>query len=150
LLWVRNAPILRSDNKEEYTEFVDNIVKCELPDKENNPSLYKLVSTFQTHSHSKSCRKYKNKNCRYSFGKYFTDHTIVAEPLPDNISKEEKEINLNNRKTVLNTFFMTLSCADLGWNELVEIEYLIRHTLSLQQLKAHTKQTQMKYEEKCF
>jgi len=66
LLWVRNAP----DNKEEYTAFVDNIIKCELPDKETNPSLYKLVSTYQTHSHSKSCRKYKNKNCRYSLNQY--------------------------------------------------------------------------------
>jgi len=72
-----------------------------LPDKETNPSLYKLVSTYQTHSHSKSCRKYKNKNCRYSFGKFFTDHTILAEPLPDNMSKEEKETNLKERKSIL-------------------------------------------------
>jgi len=59
------------------------------------------VSTYQTHSHSKSCRKYKNKNCRYSFGKSFTDHTIVAEPLPDNITKEEKERKLKERKAIL-------------------------------------------------
>jgi len=95
LLWVRNAPILCSDNKEEYIAFVDNIIKCELPDEET------IVSTYQTHSHSKSCRKYKNKNCRYSFGKFFTDHTIVAEPIPDNMSNEEKERKLKERKTIL-------------------------------------------------
>lgn len=83
LLWVLNAPTLNSENKEEYITFVDGIIKCELPNKETNPDLYKLVSTYQTHSHSKSCRKYKKKKCRYSFGKFFTDHTIVAEPLPE-------------------------------------------------------------------
>jgi len=36
-----------------------------------------------------------------SFGKSFTDHTIVAEPLPDNITKEEKERKLKERKAIL-------------------------------------------------
>lgn len=101
LLWVLNAPILQTENKDEYIAFVDSIIKCELPNNETNSNLYKLVSMFQTHSHSKSCRKYKNKNCRYSFGKFFTDHTIIAEPLPDNISKEEEEIRLRERKNIL-------------------------------------------------
>ena len=57
--------------------------------------------TYQTHSHSKSCRKYKNKDCRYSFGKFFTDHTIIAEPLPDNTPTEEVKDILHRRKCIL-------------------------------------------------
>ena len=101
LLWILNAPVLNQNNKEDYIAFVDNIIKCDLPSKDTNPELYDLVLTYQTHSHSKSCRKYKNKKCRYSFGKYFTDHTIVAEPLPDEMPKEEKDIILKERKQIL-------------------------------------------------
>ena len=57
LIWVENAPKLSSENITEYANFVDNSVKCELP--ENNIELYNLVKTYQTHYHSKSCRKYK-------------------------------------------------------------------------------------------
>ena len=57
--------------------------------------------TYQKHTHSNSCRKYKNKDCRYSFGKYFTDHTIISEPLPDGTSEEEKSKMLEKRKGIL-------------------------------------------------
>ena len=41
--------------------------------------------------------------CRYSFGKYFTDHTIITHPLSDKPSVEEKAMILQQRKLVLNT-----------------------------------------------
>jgi len=66
LLWVENAPVLSNETKYEYTKFVDTAVKCQLPNKENDEELFDLVKTYQTHSHSKSCRKYKNIDCRYS------------------------------------------------------------------------------------
>ena len=76
--WVLNAPILTKDTIEDYTRFV---VGAYIPDPNDNPDIYKLVTTYQIHLHSKSCRKYKNTNCRYDFGRYFTSHTIVAVPL---------------------------------------------------------------------
>ena len=88
--------------KEEYIEFIDGIVKAELPNKTIQPELYELVKTYQIHSHSKSCRKYKNVDCRYSFGRFFTDRTIIAEPLPKEMSQEEKEYCLQNRAGILN------------------------------------------------
>ena len=60
LRWVKGAPILSRENKDEYINFVDNLVKCELPHKKDDPESFDLVRTYQTHSHSKSCRKYKN------------------------------------------------------------------------------------------
>ena len=41
--------------------------------------------------------------CRYSFGKYFTEHTIIAHPLSDKLSVEEKALILQQRKLVLST-----------------------------------------------
>ena len=80
---------------------MESVVKCDLPNKDENHELYNLVRTYQTHSHSKSCRKYKNKKCRYSFGKFFTDRTIVAEPLPEQMPYDEREDVLSKRKSIL-------------------------------------------------
>ena len=41
--------------------------------------------------------------CRYSFGKYLTDHTIIAHTLPDKLSVKEKALILQQRKRVLST-----------------------------------------------
>ena len=44
--------------------------------------------------HSKTCRKYQNTPCQFNFGQFFTDRTMVAEPLSDDFSKEEKNSTL--------------------------------------------------------
>ena len=100
-MWVIGAPILTKETKEEYIRFVDQVIKACLPDVNDDPELFNLVTTYQVHSHSKPCRKYKNKPCRYSFGKFFTDHTIVSEPLPDELSQQERNDILQQRESVL-------------------------------------------------
>ena len=60
-LWVIDAPLLVKDNIDEYRQFVDSNVKTFVPDINEQPELFKLVTTYQVHSHSKSCRKYKNE-----------------------------------------------------------------------------------------
>ena len=54
-LWFLNAPVLTKDNLDEYIIFVDAVVSAYAPDTNDNPELYKLVTTYQVHSHSKSC-----------------------------------------------------------------------------------------------
>ena len=100
-LWVNGAPKLSVETKEEYICFIDQIVKANLPDPQIQQNLYTLVKTYQVHSHSRSCRKYKNVECRYNFGKFFTDRTIVSEPLPSSISECEKQKILENRHCIL-------------------------------------------------
>ena len=100
-LWVIDAPLLTKETKNEYLNYIDHIIKVELPDKDIEPKLYQMVKTYQIHSHSKSCRKYKNIDCRYSFGRFFTDKTIIAEPLPNDMNENEKSTVLAKRYRLL-------------------------------------------------
>ena len=67
------------------------------PDPNDNPELYKLFTTYQVHSHSKSCRKYKNTDCRYNFGRYFTNRTFVAVSLCRDLSEDKKNEIMQQR-----------------------------------------------------
>ena len=77
-IWIIDAPILTKDNIVEYVAFIDSVVKSYVPDPIKNPGLFKLVATYQVHSHWKWCRRYKNEKCSYHFGKFLTDHTIIV------------------------------------------------------------------------
>lgn len=66
-------------------------VMLDLWDIDINPRLHEFVKTNQTHSYSKSCRKYKHMVCRFNIGQFLTDSAIVAEPLPDDLYEEKKK-----------------------------------------------------------
>ena len=95
------CPELTNDTKDAYIDYVDQHVQAYLPDKETDPPLYDLVKTYQTHNHSKTCRKYKNVTCRFNFGQFFTDRTIVAEPLAEDMDDEIQSNILTRRKEIL-------------------------------------------------
>lgn len=101
LIWTSDCPKLTHETKEDYKDYVDQHVQAYLPDKDTDRELHELVKKYQTHSHSKSCRKYKNIACRYNFGQFFTDSTVVAEPLPDDLDEETKAAALKRRKEIL-------------------------------------------------
>ena len=79
----------------EYTQFIDGIVKAFVPGIHEFPELFDLVTTYQVHCHSKSCRKYKNEKCRYHFGKIFTERIIISLPLPNHLPDTVKNNILN-------------------------------------------------------
>ena len=85
---------LNADTKDEYIKFIDSFISTDLPNEETEPVTFNLVNQYQTHSHSNTCRKYKNIPCRFNFGRFFTDRTIYAEPLPKDINDIEKNISL--------------------------------------------------------
>ena len=101
LIWTSDCPKLTSETKDAYVEFVDKHVQASLPDNDNEAELYELVKTYQKHNHSKTCRKYKNVNCRFNFGQFFMKKTIVAEPLDKNLNDEVKSDILSRRKEIL-------------------------------------------------
>ena len=81
-IWILNAPQLSSDNKPLYTEFI----RTDLTDADKEPQLFDLVKNYQIHRHSKTCQKFKNESCKFHYGTYFTDHTIIAETLASNVA----------------------------------------------------------------
>ena len=97
-IWIIDAPILTKDNIGECVAFIDSIVKSYVPDPIKNPDLFKLVTTYQVHPYSKSCREYK---CRYHFGKFFTDHTIISMPLDSNLPENVRNNILHERDRIL-------------------------------------------------
>ena len=81
---------------------VAGLIKINLPNLETHDSLFKLVKTYLTHRHSKSCTKYKNNKCPFNFRHFFTDKTIIAQPLSSGLSKSQKKEIFLKRKETLN------------------------------------------------
>ena len=102
LVWTSDFPKLTSNTKEDYINFVDQHVQAFLPSREDDAELYELVSTFQKHSHSKTCRKYKNVRCRFNFGQFFTNRTIVAQPLSNDLNDIQKTNIIERQQKILN------------------------------------------------
>ena len=100
-LWSLNCPILTTETIDDYIAFIDRTIRVDLPDPVKEPELHNLVSQYQIHSHSNSCRKYKNVPCRFNYGRFFTDRTIVSIPLQEAMPDSEKSIILKERKTIL-------------------------------------------------
>lgn len=101
LIWCDDCPKLTHDNKQAYIDYIDKHVQAYLPSKEEDAELHDLVKMYQKHSHSKTCRKYKNIQCRFNFGQFFTNSTIVAEPLPEDLDETNKTIILKKGKEFL-------------------------------------------------
>ena len=100
-LWILDAPVLHTKNMDEYVTFVDSIVKAFVPNEATDLERFQLVTTYQVHSHSRSCRKYKSRKCRYHFGKLLTKNTIVTTPLPSDLSDEMKNSILSECERIL-------------------------------------------------
>ena len=91
-LWFLNAPVQSKDKIDHYKEWVDNIISARLPDPTNNPKLFEHVKMYQLHRHSKTCRKYKNRLCRFNFGRYYTKKTINAKTLRSSLKDHKMQI----------------------------------------------------------
>ena len=78
LIWTEDCPKLTSETKEAYIEYIDKHVQAYLPNKDDDPELHDQVNFYQKHT----CIKYKNIKCKFNFGQFFTNRTIIAEPKP--------------------------------------------------------------------
>ena len=78
------------------------MISSELPDEDSEATLCELVKNYQLHRYSKTCQKYRNGKCRFDFGRFFTERTIVAKPLSDSLTELEKAEIMLARSTILN------------------------------------------------
>ena len=100
-IWIKDSVLLNEDNMEYFVRFVDMHVSAVLPDPVHSPSLHNLVKTYQTHAHSKTFRKYRNMSCRFNFGHFFTEKTIIAKPLSEDMDRDEIYEVLKRRDVTL-------------------------------------------------
>ena len=99
-IWILNTPKLTAFSIDESTKWVDSIVRSDLPNSVNEQILFDLVKIYQTHHHSKTCRKYRNERCRFHFGKFFTILTIIAQPSEDSVLEDIKRAKMQFRNTI--------------------------------------------------
>ena len=89
------------ETEQQYIDFIEKTVSAKLPDPSEQPDLYKYVKTYQIHTHSRTCWKYKKNKCRFHYGRYFSDRTIIAKPLSSDLNSNEKDDLLVWRENIL-------------------------------------------------
>ena len=62
---ILNVPPLSSEAKDKHYLWMESFVRPDLPNLRVEPKLFNFVKTFQIYNYSKTCPKYKNKNCRF-------------------------------------------------------------------------------------
>ena len=92
-----NAPKLTKVNID-YRKWVDSVIRSDLPDPNNEPALFEPAKPYRIHRHSKTCRKYRNENRRFRFGKFFPKKPIIAQPLADSVPPEVKLRKIATKK----------------------------------------------------
>ena len=83
-----------------YIEFTEKTINTQLPNHLNDSELFELVKTYQVHVHSRTCWKYDKNECRFSYGRYFAEETIIAKPLDSKFSNQEKQNIFNMEKYI--------------------------------------------------
>ena len=63
LLWIEGAPVIGIDPPEDVLSFIQNIITCNIQDKETDPELHHLVTTFQMHKCSGYCLRSRRVKC---------------------------------------------------------------------------------------
>ena len=100
-IWILNSPKLTKSNTEEYTSWVNNIIRTDPPDPCTEPDLFELVKTYQIHQHSKTCRKYKNEKGRFNLVNFSKTELSLHNPCQILKSVDEKNEIMGNKKLML-------------------------------------------------
>ena len=108
-MWIEGAPVIGVHPPEDVLSFIQNIITCNIPDKETDPELHHLVTTFQMHKCSGYClgsRRVKCgeggntfvKRCNFNFPRTQSNvasliqWTLVSKPLP----RSAAEVRIND------------------------------------------------------
>ena len=75
--------------------------KALLPDYLNDSEHFELIKAYQVHGHSRICQKYNMNEGRFSYGRYFTEKTIITKSLASKFSIDEMQKVLTFRNILL-------------------------------------------------
>ena len=98
-IWIFNTPNIQNDA--DYIDFIEKTINAQFPNHLNDPELFELVKKYQIHAHTRTCWKYNKNGCRFSYGRYITEKTIIAKPLDSKLNNDEKQEVLAWRNTLL-------------------------------------------------
>ena len=73
ILWIKDAPRLNIDTDEDVCSFIDQYVKCNIPD---DKELSQLVTKVQKHRHLATCRRHGK--CRFHYPRPPSPETVIA------------------------------------------------------------------------
>ena len=132
LVWGEGAPEFEVDSDQTVCDFISKYITAQLPDPNTQPELHKKVTEVQMHSktHSKTCVKYSNANCRFGFPKIPAPETMIlrSKVLEDEDERELVAIRKLNALNRLNdvpesaslTLDQMLASCDLTVEEYIE------------------------------
>ena len=63
-------------------------INAQFSDHFPGPESFELVMNYQVHALSRTYWKYNKNVCRFSYGSYFTEKTIIAKPLDCKLSND--------------------------------------------------------------
>ncbi|KAI8519366.1 hypothetical protein Bbelb_026230 [Branchiostoma belcheri] len=107
MFWVENAPDLDTiEGKQSAPEFIDKYVSTQLPD-DKNSLLYSLVSKYQTHHHTSTCKKYR-VNCRFHFPREVSNTTRLRLDVDPNRSAQFYVTKRTQQDIWINAYSPTL------------------------------------------
>ena len=103
------------DNKERAAILADELITCKLPTDDSD--FRKIVTSVQTHHHTRSCLKYNDK-CRYGIPRPPSKNTFISGPPDPELSEEEKEKLLEKNAEIMNKAISVLEkeeVSNLTW-----------------------------------
>ena len=96
---------LINEKKAKIKEYKDiEILKSALIEEKGKRELNQLVREVNSHHCTGSCRKYDKNKCRYDFPRFFSEKTIIANPLSNDVTEEQQKIHekiLQKRNLIL-------------------------------------------------
>ena len=108
-------------DKEKVVELIDNWISCSLDT--GDEELDKIIKYVNVHAHSKSCKKYKT-SCRFNFPRLPSDETIIATPLSDTLSEEERKAKLMECRSILEKVKQALREIKVGEDDISLKDFL--------------------------
>ena len=101
-IWVKNAPLLTRETKHEYVNFINSIVRVDLPDKDSEPDLKQLVSKYQTHCHSRSVENIRTFHVAFAMaGILLIEQFVLSLSMMNFPKKKKQQYILTKRQSIL-------------------------------------------------
>ena len=108
---LKNQVMLDKNEIDVLVTFIDEFTTVSTNEDEVGKDVSDIVLQVNRHTHTKSCKKYGN-NCRFSYPRFPSRRTIIAEPISDNSSTNKKE-RMKQYNEVLEKVHYVLTDSDL-------------------------------------